>query len=81
MQQLAMHGAVLMAVNGSTMSVFRQIGHLQIEVFDQNNKEMLLDCIGLSDGLNTLYYLDDKQNPLVVKYDIGNQHYVLTKFE
>ena len=81
MQQLAMHGAVLMAVDGSDMSVFRQIGHLQIEVFDQNNKEMLLDCIGLSDGLNTLYYLDDKQNPLIVKYDIGNQHYVLTKFE
>ncbi|MEN9739412.1 MAG: hypothetical protein RLZZ318_1448, partial [Bacteroidota bacterium] len=27
------------------------------------------------------YYLDDKQNPLIVKYDIGNQHYVLTKFE
>ena len=80
-QQLKIHGAVLMAIDGASMSVFRQIGHLQIEVFDQNDKEILLDCIGLSDGLNTLYYLDDASNPLIIKYDIGNQHYVLTKFE
>jgi hypothetical protein len=43
------------------------VGHQQLEVFDEKDNQFLLDVILISDGRNVLGYLNDENNPLIVK--------------
>jgi hypothetical protein len=43
------------------------VGHQQLEVFDENDNQFLLDVVLISDGRNVLGYLNDETNPLIVK--------------
>ena len=60
---------------------YRLIGHEQADVFDENNREMLLDCMVLTDGKNKICYLNDRENPLIVKMQLEAFTMFLTKIE
>lgn len=63
------------------LSVYRLIGHEQMEVFNEFNKEILIDCVVITDGANKICYLDDPENPLIVKIESESFNLILTKFQ
>jgi len=63
------------------LNVYRIIGHEQVEVFDGANKEVLIDCVVMTDGVNKICYLDDAGNPLIVKIESETFNLILTKFQ
>lgn len=69
------------AANGKTVSFFRVVGQEQIEVFDEKSNEFLLDCIVISDGISLISYLNDVNNPLIVKIKTEEKEFILTKVE
>lgn len=69
------------AIDNSPLSGFRYIGHEQIEVFNELNKEILVDCILISDGTSTIAYLDDPENPMIIRIESESYSFLLTKFE
>jgi len=69
------------AANGKLISFFRIVGREQIEVFDEKSNEFLLDCVVISDGVSVISYLNDVNNPLIVKIKTEDKEFVLTKIE
>ena len=63
------------------LNAYRVIGHEQVEVFNEFNKEVLIDCVVMTDGVNKICYLDDSENPLIVKIESENFNLILTKFQ
>lgn len=74
-------GMTRLNMNGSTMNGFKLIGHEQIEIFNAQNKEVLVDCLVLSDGSNKIAYLNDAINPLILKFESDKLNFVLAKME
>jgi hypothetical protein len=63
------------------LNAYRVIGHEQVEVFNESNKEVLFDCVVMTDGVNKICYLDDAENPLIVKIESETFNLILTKFQ
>ncbi len=63
------------------LNAYRVIGHEQVEVFNESNKEVLIDCVVMTDGVNKICYLDDSENPLIVKIESESFNLILTKFQ
>jgi tetratricopeptide (TPR) repeat protein len=63
------------------LNAYRVIGHEQVEVFDETNKEVLIDCVVMTDGVNKICYLNDAENPLIVKIESETFNLILTKFQ
>jgi hypothetical protein len=63
------------------LNAYRVIGHEQVEVFNASNKEVLIDCVVITDGVNKICYLDDSENPLIVKIESETFNLILTKFQ
>jgi tetratricopeptide (TPR) repeat protein len=63
------------------LNTYRVIGHEQVEVFNESNKEVLFDCVVMTDGVNKICYLDDAENPLIVKIESETFNLTLTKFQ
>ncbi len=78
---LAKDSTTKIGPTNTALSPYRFMGHEQIEVFDAQNKEILLDCIVLSDGSSKICYLNDASNPLIVKMELEAFTIFLTKFE
>ena len=56
-----------LGLSNSSLTSYRIVGHQQLEVFDENDNQFLLDVVLISDGRNVLGYLNDENNPLIVK--------------
>lgn len=80
-RELRETGFTRMSLDGITLYSYRKTGREQIEVFDQQNREIMVDCIVISDGVNKVCYLDDQDNPLIVKIESDNYSILLMKFE
>ena len=50
-------------------------------IFNELNKEVLIDCVVITDGVNKICYLDDAENPLIVKIESETFNLILTKFQ
>lgn len=60
---------------------FKIISHDQIEVLDNKDNSVYIDCIAVSDGEEVIWYLNDRKNPLIVKMALEKFTIVLSKFE
>jgi tetratricopeptide (TPR) repeat protein len=69
------------APTNAALGTYKLVGHEQLEVFNSENKEVLLDCIVLSDGSNKICYVNDASNPLIVKMELEAFTIFLTKIE
>lgn len=69
------------ATDGVNISTFRLTGHEQMEVLNSKNAGIMLDCIRLFDGEETILFLNDPENPLIVKLGLKTYSMILTKFE
>ena len=56
-----------LGLSNSSLTSYKIVGHQQLEVFDEKDNQFLLDVILISDGRNVLGYLNDENNPLIVK--------------
>jgi tetratricopeptide (TPR) repeat protein len=65
----------------AALSVYKLVGHEQLEILDEANKDIYLDCIVLSDGTNKICYLNDPKNPLIVKMELESFTIFLAKIE
>lgn len=74
-------GITRLNMNGTSLNGFKMIGHEQLEVFNAKNKEVLVDCLVLSDGTNRICYLNDASNPLILKFESEKLNFVLAKME
>jgi len=63
------------------LNAYRVIGHEQVEVFNEANKEVLIDCVVMTDGVNKICYLNDAENPLIVKIESESFNLILTKIQ
>lgn len=79
--EMAKDSMTYIATDGYTSSRFGYAGHEQLEVFDNKYRPQLIDCIKISDGEETIWYLNDKNNPLILKMQLKSFALVLTKFE
>ena len=69
------------ATDGFTSSKFGYAGHEQVEVFDSKNQPLLVDCNKISDGQEVIWYLNDINNPLIVRMALKSFELILVKFE
>ena len=69
------------ATDGYTSSKFGYAGHEQVEIFDSKNQPLLIDCIKISDGQEVIWYLNDINNPLIVRMALKSFELILVKFE
>lgn len=72
---------VMAGTNGFSESKFKYSGHDQLEVFNNKNVAELVDCIRLTDGEEGIWFLNDPQNPLIVKMELRNFSIMLIKHE
>jgi hypothetical protein len=70
--ELEQYKATKLSVNNAPLSIFRIIGNEQLDVLDNNGKEFLLNFILISDGKTLIGYLNDVNNPLIVKLESEN---------
>lgn len=75
------NGITRLNMNGTSLNGFKLIGHEQMEVFNAQNKDVMIDCLVLSDGTNKICYLNDPTNPLIVKFESEKLNFVLAKMQ
>ena len=56
-----------LGLSNSSLTSYSIVGHQQLEVFDEKDNQFLLDVVLISDGRNVIGYLNDENNPLIVK--------------
>lgn len=78
---IAKDSVINLAVGDQASNTFKMIGHEQIDIFDAGNKEMLVDCLMITDGETRISYLNDPSNPLIVKMETDGFTMFLTKIE
>ena len=78
---IAKDSMINLVVGDHPSSTFKMIGHEQIEIFDAANKEMLVDCLMITDGETRISYLNDPSNPLIIKMETEAFTMFLTKIE
>ncbi|HEY1045084.1 MAG TPA: hypothetical protein VGF79_01510 [Bacteroidia bacterium] len=81
MKDIAKDSTSTINVMGQGLGKYRFAGHEQVEVFDKDNNEVLIDCIVLFDGETKICYINDTINPLIVKIEAEKYNFQLTKFE
>jgi tetratricopeptide (TPR) repeat protein len=78
---LAKDSFTYFATDGFTSKRFQFAGHEQVEIFNKKNESVLVDCLKVSDGEESICYLNDINNPLIVKMNLKAFTITLTKFE
>ncbi len=79
--ELAKDSSAYFATNGFSSNKFYFAGHEQVEIFNVKNESLLVDCIKISDGEETILYLNDSNNPLIIMMSLKTFRIILTKFE
>ncbi len=79
--ELESNDVTKISVDNSNLRIFKVVGKEQIEVFDENNDDFLLDCVIISDGQTVISYLNDVNNPLIVRIQSEKIDFLLTKIE
>lgn len=80
-RELKTQSATRIGISNAGQSTYKIIGHEQIEIFNELNKEILVDCIVVTDGINKICYLDDPENPLILRIESETFNLLLMKFE
>lgn len=80
-EDIAKDSVISLVVGEQASKTFKMVGHEQIDVFDANNKEMLVDCLMITDGETRISYLNDPSNPLIIKMETDGFTMFLTKIE
>ncbi len=80
-RELKENSQTRIGIGSGPLAMYRILGHEQVEIFNELNKEILVDCIVISDGTNKLSYLNDPENPMLIRIESETYSLLLTKFE